>query len=97
MKGLPPVLITAIVLVFLVIRPFVVQAFYIPSGSMLNTLHVGDRILVNKFIYRFRPPERGAVRIRRDNAGHISRRCACGAGRRGPASDRAGAWGGAPV
>jgi signal peptidase I len=47
----------AIVLVFLVIRPFVVQAFYIPSGSMLDTLHIEDRILVNKFIYHFRPPE----------------------------------------
>jgi signal peptidase I len=47
----------AIVLVFLVIRPFVVQAFYIPSGSMLDTLHIDDRILVNKFIYHFRPPE----------------------------------------
>jgi signal peptidase I len=48
----------AIVLVFLVIRPFVVQAFYIPSGSMLDTLHIEDRILVNKFLYHFRPPER---------------------------------------
>jgi signal peptidase I len=46
----------AIVLVFLVIRPFVVQAFYIPSGSMLDTLHIEDRILVNKFLYHFRPP-----------------------------------------
>ena len=33
----------AIVLVFLVIRPFVVQAFYIPSGSMLETLQIDDR------------------------------------------------------
>ena len=48
----------AIVLVFLVIRPFVVQAFYIPSGSMLDTLQIDDRILVNKFLYRFRAPER---------------------------------------
>ena len=47
----------AIVLVFLLIRPFVVQAFYIPSGSMLDTLHIDDRILVNKFIYYFHPPE----------------------------------------
>src|SRR5436309_10861958 len=48
----------AIVLVFLVIRPFVVQAFYIPSGSMLDTLHIEDRILVNKFLFHFRPPVR---------------------------------------
>jgi signal peptidase I len=46
----------AIVLVFLIIRPFVVQAFYIPSGSMENTLLIEDRILVNKFIYHFRDP-----------------------------------------
>src|SRR5438093_316319 len=51
----------AIVLVFLIIRPFVVQAFYIPSGSMMNTLLIQDRILVNKFIFHFRPPHRGDI------------------------------------
>jgi signal peptidase I len=51
----------AIVLVFLVIRPFVVQAFYIPSGSMIPTLQVGDRILVNKFVYRVSKPNHGDV------------------------------------
>lgn len=35
----------------LVIRAFVVQAYVIPSGSMEDTLEVGDRIMVNKFIY----------------------------------------------
>ena len=43
----------------IVIRTFVVQAFKIPSGSMRMTLIEGDRILVNKFIYRFREPQRG--------------------------------------
>lgn len=43
-------------LVALVIRTFVVQAFKIPSGSMIPTLEVGDHILVNKFIYGFRIP-----------------------------------------
>src|SRR6185312_12057538 len=38
-------------LLALVIRTFVVQAFKIPSGSMLPTLEIGDHILVNKFIY----------------------------------------------
>lgn len=51
----------AIVLVFLVIRPFVVQSFYIPSGSMEPTLMERDHILVNKFIFRFREPKRGEV------------------------------------
>lgn len=49
------------VLLALLIRTFVVQAFKIPSGSMLPTLQVGDHILVNKFIYRFRDPARGDV------------------------------------
>lgn len=57
----------------LLIRAFVVQAFKIPSGSMKETLLVGDHILVNKFIYGtkipftdnriliFDPPKRGDV------------------------------------
>ena len=39
------------ILLALVIRTFVAQAFTIPSGSMMDTLLVGDYILVNKFIY----------------------------------------------
>lgn len=38
------------------IRTFVVQAFKIPSGSMLDTLQIGDHILVNKFIYGVKIP-----------------------------------------
>jgi signal peptidase I len=45
----------------LVIRTFIVQAFKIPSGSMLPTLQIGDHILVNKFIYHFTSPQRGDV------------------------------------
>src|SRR3990172_7787926 len=51
----------AFALVFLIIRPAVVQAFYIPSESMLPTLRENDRILVNKFLYRLNPPQRGDV------------------------------------
>ncbi|MCX8027595.1 MAG: signal peptidase I [Thermodesulfovibrionales bacterium] len=43
-------IITALILA-LIIRTFIVQAFKIPSGSMLQTLLIGDHILVNKFIY----------------------------------------------
>ncbi len=45
----------------LAIRTFVMAPFKIPSGSMRPTLIEGDRILVNKFIYRFRPPQRGDI------------------------------------
>lgn len=40
----------------LFIRTFVVQAFKIPSGSMIHTLLIGDHILVNKFIYGIKNP-----------------------------------------
>jgi len=55
----------ALVLVFFIIRPFIVQAFYIPSGSMEPTLYGsdtgGDRILVCKWLYRFRDPKRQEI------------------------------------
>ena len=50
------VIAVAFVLVFGFMRPFVVEAFKIPSGSMEDTLLVGDRILVAKFIYGIRVP-----------------------------------------
>jgi signal peptidase I len=47
------------VILALFIRTFVVQAFKIPSGSMLPTLQIGDHLLVNKFIYGVRIPVLG--------------------------------------
>lgn len=55
--------VLAFILVFLVIRPFVVQAFYIPSGSMRPTLLEQDRILVDKFTLRFREPIPGDILV----------------------------------
>jgi signal peptidase I len=55
------ILLVSFALVFGFVRPFVVEAFYIPSESMTPTLRVGDRVLVNKFIYRFKEPERGDI------------------------------------
>jgi signal peptidase I len=44
-----------------VIKAFAVEAFRIPSGSMEDTLRVGDRVLVNKLVYRVRDIDRGDV------------------------------------
>jgi signal peptidase I len=48
-------LVIALILAFF-IRAFIVQAFKIPSGSMLPTLQIGDHLLVNKFIYGIKLP-----------------------------------------
>ena len=53
--------ILAISLVFLLVRPFLVQSFFIPSGSMHPTLWEDDHILVNKWAYRFGAPRYGDV------------------------------------
>lgn len=50
-----------LILAFLLIRPFVAQAFYIPSESMERTLLVGDRLIVDKLSYRFTPLSRHDV------------------------------------
>jgi len=46
-------------IVALVIKTFLIQAFYIPSGSMETTLEIGDRVLVNKLSYRVHDVNRG--------------------------------------
>jgi signal peptidase I len=55
------ILAVAFVLIFGLVRPFVLEPFWIPSESMLPTLEVGDRVFVNKFIYRFSEPQRGDI------------------------------------
>src|SRR5215211_6557299 len=59
-QELPLLLVIAFCLAVL-IRTFLLQAFYIPSGSMEDSLKVGDRVLVNKVVYEFRDPQRGEV------------------------------------
>ena len=59
-RELPFLVVIAFVLALL-IKHFLVQAFYIPSGSMEQTLMVGDRVLVNKVPYDYRGPHRGEI------------------------------------
>jgi signal peptidase I len=61
-----PVLLLVAFLLALLIKTFLVQAFYIPSASMENTLLIGDRVLVNKLVYRFHDPRRGDVIVFED-------------------------------
>ncbi len=56
-----PILILVALVVAVVIKTFFVQAFYIPSGSMEDTLQIGDRVMVNKLAYRFGDPNRGEI------------------------------------
>ena len=56
-----PILIIVALVVAVLIKTFLVQAFYIPSGSMEETLQVGDRVMVNKLSYTFGSPQRGDV------------------------------------
>jgi signal peptidase I len=56
-----PVLVIIALVIALVIKSFVVQAFYIPSPSMEHTLNVGDKVLVNKLVYHFRSIQPGDV------------------------------------
>jgi signal peptidase I len=54
-------LVYAGVFVFLIIRPYFIQAFKIPSGSMLETLQINDFIIANKAIYRYTEPKSGDI------------------------------------
>jgi signal peptidase I len=59
-KELPLLIIVALV-VAVVIKTFLVQAFFIPSASMHDTLLEGDRVMVNKLAFRFGEPGHGDV------------------------------------
>jgi signal peptidase I len=56
-----PVLIAIAFLLALVLKTFLIQAFFIPSASMEPTLLIGDRVLVNKVVYKIREPRRGEI------------------------------------
>ncbi len=54
-------IVVAAAVLTLLVKAFIIQVYRIPSASMENTLQVGDRVLVNKLIYRFRGIDRGDI------------------------------------
>ncbi|MDQ2811867.1 MAG: signal peptidase I [Actinomycetota bacterium] len=54
-------LIVIALLIAVVIKTYAIQAFFIPSGSMENTLEINDRVLVNKVVYDIRDIHRGDI------------------------------------
>ncbi len=63
------ILLAAFAFVFGFIRPFVLEAFQVPSESMVPTFEIGDRFLANKFVYRFWEPSVGDVVVFRSVEG----------------------------
>lgn len=67
-----PLLVGVAVLIALVLKTFLVQAFVIPSGSMEQTIQIGDRVLVDKFTPWFgSKPQRGDVVVFKDPGGWL--------------------------
>jgi signal peptidase I len=56
-----PLLLGVAVVVALLLKAFVAQAFYIPSGSMEPQLAIGDRVVVSRLAYRLHDPRRGDI------------------------------------
>ena len=71
LRELPILLVSALIL-SMIVKTFFVQFFYIPSGSMENTLLVNDRVGVNKFGALFSDIKRGEVVVFRDPADWLS-------------------------
>lgn len=69
LKEYAEALIVALILAFF-IRSFVVQAFKIPSGSMLQTLQIGDHLLVTKFAYGVKIPFTDILVFKREGPKH---------------------------
>jgi signal peptidase I len=62
---LPGLLLTALAIA-VIIKTFLIQPFWIPSESMLPTIEVNDRVMVNKLAYKWGDPQRGDVVVFRD-------------------------------
>lgn len=67
-----PVLVAIAFLLALLLKTFLIQAFFIPSASMEPTLLIGDRVLVNKVVYEVREPRRGEVVVFTKDDGQVA-------------------------
>ena len=67
-----PILVALAIIVSLFIKSFLVQFFFIPSGSMENTLQINDRVAVNRIPFLHDNIERGDVIVFRDPAGWLA-------------------------
>ena len=67
-----PILVVSALVLSIIVKTFLVQFFYIPSGSMENTLQVNDRVGVNKLGALFSDIKRGEVVVFRDPASWLS-------------------------
>ena len=67
-----PILVVSALVLSIIVKTFLVQFFYIPSGSMENTLQVNDRVGVNKLGAIFNDIKRGEVVVFRDPAEWLS-------------------------
>jgi signal peptidase I len=66
--------IATLVVAFLVaqaVRTWVIQPYVVPTGSMLPTIQLGDQVLANKFVYRFRSPARPDIVVFDDPTGEV--------------------------
>ena len=53
------------------IRTFIVQPYVVPTGSMIPTIELQDRVIANKFIYRFDEPAQGEIVVLDDPTGNV--------------------------
>lgn len=65
------IIVTMAVVLSLIVKTWIAQAFYIPSGSMEDTLAVGDRVIVSKLHTRFDEVDRGDIVVFKDPGGWL--------------------------
>ena len=66
------VIVGAALILSLLVKTFLIRSFYVPSGSMLSTLQVDDRIIVNELVPNVVPIEHGDVLVFKDPGGWLS-------------------------